>query len=221
MSITATSSSTSAQSTANAVSAAASAANSPAAMQANFLKLLVAQLNSQDPMNPLDNAQMTTQMAQLNMVSGIGQLNTTVQGMATQFGAMQAFQGASLVGSTVIVNGSSLPLTNGTGAGAINLSGAADTVNVNVLSSTGQVLDTINLGAQSAGQIPFTWNTTTYANSTGLTFSVTATNAGQPVTATPLMEAKVVSANPSASGLTLGLQGVATPVPYSSVVSIL
>lgn len=190
-------------------------------MQANFLKLLVAQLNSQDPMNPMDNAQMTTQMAQLNVVSGIGQLNTTVQSMATQFNSIQALQGASLVGHSVIANGSNLPLTNGVGTGAINLAGNADAVSVNVLAANGQVLDKINLGAQSAGQVPFSWSTSTYANSTGLTFSVTATSSGQAVSATPLMQATVVSANPGATGLTLSLQGVATPVAYSNIVSIL
>lgn len=52
-------------------------ANDPAAAQDRFLKLLVAQLNNQDPMNPLDNAQMTSQIAQINTVTGIQQLNQT------------------------------------------------------------------------------------------------------------------------------------------------
>ena len=49
----------------------ANAATDPAAAQDRFLKLLVAQLNNQDPMNPLDNAQMTSQIAQINTVTGI------------------------------------------------------------------------------------------------------------------------------------------------------
>ena len=52
------------------------------ASQDRFLKLLVAQLNNQDPLNPMDNAQMTTQMAQINTVSGIQELNATLKGMA-------------------------------------------------------------------------------------------------------------------------------------------
>ena len=218
MSISATSN---AQSTANAVASAASSGSSPATTQANFLKLLVAQLNSQDPMNPMDNAQMTTQMAQLNMVSGIDKLNTTVQSMSTQFSAMQALQGASIVGHDVIVNGSNLALNAGVGKGAINLASNADAVSVNVVTASGQVLDTINLGPQSAGQVPFSWTTSSYANRTDLSFNITATAAGQAVVATPLMQATVVSANPSTTGLTLSLLGQTNPVAYSDVVSIL
>ncbi len=221
MSISSVTSTSNAQATANAVASAASSGSTPAAAQANFLKLLVAQLNSQDPMNPMDNAQMTTQMAQLNMVSGIDKLNATVQSMATQFASMQTMQGASLVGKTVIVNGANLPLNAGVGNGVINLASSADAVSVNILAPGGQVLDTVNLGPQSAGQVPFSWNTSTYSNRTDLTFSITATSGGQPVVAAPLMQGTVVAANPSATGLTLTLQGQATPVAYGDIVSIL
>ena len=73
-----------------------------------FLKLLVTQLQNQDPMNPVDNAQMTSQMAQISTVSGIEKLNTTVAGLNSQFVQMQALQGASLVGRDVIVPGNQL-----------------------------------------------------------------------------------------------------------------
>ena len=62
-----------------------------------FLKLLVAQMQNQDPLNPMDNAQVTSQMAQINTVNGIEKLNTTVQGLSGQFMQMQAMQGAALV----------------------------------------------------------------------------------------------------------------------------
>ena len=72
------------------------------AMQDRFWKLLVAQLNNQDPMNPLDNAQMTTQMAQINTVTGLQTLNQTMQTMAEQFSTMQQIQGISLIGRSVL-----------------------------------------------------------------------------------------------------------------------
>ena len=61
---------------------AASAASTPAlssspsgaASEQRFLKLLVTQLNNQDPLNPLDNAQLTSQLAQMSTVSGIEKL---------------------------------------------------------------------------------------------------------------------------------------------------
>jgi flagellar basal-body rod modification protein FlgD len=64
------------------------------AAQDRFLKLLVAQLNNQDPMNPMDNAQMTSQMAQINTVTGIQQVNETLKSLAEQFSAMQVLQAA-------------------------------------------------------------------------------------------------------------------------------
>ncbi len=58
-------------------------------------------MQNQDPMNPMDNAQVTSQMAQINTVTGIEKLNTTVAGLNGQFVQMQALQGASLVGRDV------------------------------------------------------------------------------------------------------------------------
>ena len=51
----------------------------------SFLDLMIAELQNQDPLNPLDNAQVTSQMAQINTVSGIEKLNGTVQGLNRHF----------------------------------------------------------------------------------------------------------------------------------------
>ncbi|MEZ5703718.1 MAG: flagellar hook capping FlgD N-terminal domain-containing protein, partial [Burkholderiaceae bacterium] len=83
-------------------------ATDPEASQDRFLKLLVAQINNQDPLNPMDNAQMTTQMAQINTVSGIQELNATLKGMAAQMTAAQSLQGASLIGRDVLMDGDTL-----------------------------------------------------------------------------------------------------------------
>src|SRR5690349_5722545 len=75
-----------------------------------FLKLLVTQMQNQDPLNPMDNAQVTSQMAQINTVTGIDKLNTTVQGLNSQFVQMQALQGASLMGKGVLVAGNKMTM---------------------------------------------------------------------------------------------------------------
>src|SRR5687768_8592284 len=82
-----------------------------------FLKLLVAQMQNQDPLSPMDNAQVTSQMAQINAVTGIEKLNTTVQGLSGQFVQMQALQGATLVGREVIVPGNKLTIEEGKAEG--------------------------------------------------------------------------------------------------------
>lgn len=64
--------------------------------QDRFVKLLVAQMKNQDPLNPMDNAQMTSQIAQINTVAGIEKLNTAVEGLTSQFAAMRELVEARL-----------------------------------------------------------------------------------------------------------------------------
>ena len=132
----------------------------PAASQDRFLKLLVAQLNNQDPLNPMDNAQMTTQMAQINTVSGIQELNATLKGMATQFSSLTALQGTSLIGREALLPGESLTFKNGQGRAAFSLEAKTTDVKVDIMGTNGEVLDTIEMGALSGGLNGFSWDAT-------------------------------------------------------------
>jgi flagellar basal-body rod modification protein FlgD len=182
-----------------------------------FLKLLVAQMQNQDPLNPMDNAEVTTQMAQIQTVQGVSQLNTTMQGLSTQFVQMQALQAASLVGKPVTVPGNQLPIVDGTGQGGFNLSSAATSVKVDVIASSGQIVDTMNLGAQPAGANSFEWASgSQYAKAAGMTFKVTAVNGTTPVTSTALMQDTVESVSTSGGQLMLNLENSGS-VPYTTV----
>lgn len=130
----------------------------PEASQDRFLKLLVAQLNNQDPLNPMDNAQMTTQMAQINTVSGIQELNATLKGMATQFSSLTALQGTSLIGREALLPGDSLTFKNGQGRAAFSLEAKTTDVKVDIMGTNGEVLDTVEMGALSGGLNGFTWD---------------------------------------------------------------
>ncbi|MFD0669563.1 flagellar hook capping FlgD N-terminal domain-containing protein [Ramlibacter sp. MAHUQ-53] len=66
-----------------------SSTTSAADQQDRFMQLLVAQMKNQDPLNPMDNAQMTSQIAQINTVAGIEKLNTTVESLAGQFASLR------------------------------------------------------------------------------------------------------------------------------------
>ena len=109
-----------------------------------FLKLLVAQMQNQDPLNPMDNAQVTSQMAQINTVNGIEKLNTTVDGLNGQFVQMQTMTGASLVGRTITLQGDKMSIEGGEGVGGFDLSGTADRVKIEVLSPGGRVVETLD-----------------------------------------------------------------------------
>jgi len=123
-----------------------------------FLKLLVAQMQNQDPLNPMDNAQVTSQMAQIQSVNGLEKLNRTVEGLGSQFTQLAALQGASLVGRDVILPGDRLtPNDEGLVQGGFELASAADSVTVEILNAGGRVIDTVDLGAQGGGRHGFAW----------------------------------------------------------------
>jgi flagellar basal-body rod modification protein FlgD len=185
-----------------------------------FLKLLVAQLNNQDPMNPMDNAQMTSQMAQINTVSGITQLNDTMKSMSTQFTAMQVLQGASMVGREVLTEGNKLSVSGGVGKGTVELASAAEKVTVQVLSPSGQPLGTLNLGAMSAGRHNFEWDASSYSGTGTPIFKVTATQGTAAIVATPLARSTIESVGTASGALSLTLKGGST-VAYDAVKAIL
>jgi flagellar basal-body rod modification protein FlgD len=181
-----------------------------------FLKLLVAQMQNQDPLSPMDNAQVTSQMAQINTVSGIEKLNQTVQGLNGQFVQMQALQGATLVGRDVIVPGNQLSIADGAAQGGFDLAGPADAVKVEILGPSGQVLDSMNLGAQSSGLQSFDWPAGSATDASGLRFRVTATSGATSVTSTALMRDRIDAVATGGDSLTLELARSGS-VPYASV----
>ena len=213
MAIPATSSSTS-----STTSAAIAGANE-AGSQDRFLKLLVTQLQNQDPLAPMDNAELTSQIAQINTVTGIANLNTSVQALSGQFLQMQTLQGASLIGKDVIVPGNKLDITDGVGQGGFELAAAADSVKVEVLNAAGTVVDTVQLGASNAGVNGFNWVSGKYDNSSGLTFRVTATSGATKLDTTLLMRDTVNAVSTSGNSLTLELDRSGS-TPYSSVKAI-
>ena len=158
--------------------------------QTRFLKLLTAQLQNQDPLNPLDNAQMTSQLAEISTVDGITQLNATLQTLLNGTADSQAMQAAALVGQAVLVPGSSLTLTSSGALGGVDLAGVADSVTVTIKDSTGAVVRTLNLGKSSAGLNQFTWDGQTDAGTAAAagnyTVSVAANQGSSSVTATAL-----------------------------------
>ncbi len=201
-------------------SASKNAGTDPAAAQDRFLKLLVAQLNNQDPMNPMDNAQMTSQMAQINTVTGIQQVNQTLKSMADQFASLQVLQGASMVGRDVLIDGATLKATDGVAKGAIDLSGRADSVKIEILSPGGAVLGTVNLGALDAGRHNFEWDASGYSGGGDPSFRVTALRGAQAVATGSMTRDRVVSVSSQDGAMSVQLRDHHS-VAYSSIKAIL
>jgi flagellar basal-body rod modification protein FlgD len=203
-----------------------SSSTSATSLQTTFLQLLVAQLQNQDPTSPMDSSQMTSQLAQINTVSGISQLNTSLTSLSTQLAAGQNAQAALLIGSTVLAPGSTVAVSNGSAPQlGVQLTSAASDVKLQITNSSGQVVGSIDLGAQSAGTVPVTW---TPDDSSGnalpngnYTITATATVNGQSATATPLVAStveSVIQESGGSAGLTLAN---GSTVALSSVAGIL
>ena len=202
-----------------AAGSAAAAANSGTtigtdATQDRFLKLLIAQMKNQDPLNPLDNAQVTSQMAQISTVQGVAQLNSSMTAMLGQF---QGIQAISLAGRQVLVDGNSLKLattTDGLAAkGGFNLSQDADRVSVDIKDATGNIVAHLDLGAQPAGPGSFNWDGalgTGVAAAGNYTIDVHAYNGTVAAPVTALTAARVEGTAITPQGVRLTLEGMAS-----------
>ncbi|BBO21424.1 MAG: flagellar hook assembly protein FlgD [Burkholderiales bacterium] len=182
--------------------------------QDRFLKLLVTQLKNQDPLNPMDNAQMTSQMAQISTVEGIDKLNATLKMILEGSNESEAMQAAALVGHGVLVPGSGLALSAGMGIGGIELDGPADRVSVTIKDANGLAVRTLDLGALGAGSRAFSWDGKTDAGAPAAdgayTMAVAAQRGNDKVAARPLelgMVSSVVRTSDGAS-LNVGALGV-------------
>ena len=199
-------------------------ANSVEDQQNRFLKLLVTQLRNQDPLNPLDNAQMTSQLAQMSTVSGIEKLNTTLSGLVDGLGNSQAMQAAEMIGKKVLVPGNKLSLVGGQAQAGVNLGAAADQVTVSVMDASGKVLQSQTLGAQKAGVLDFVWDGMTDSGAKApdgaYTFKVDAVRGGAPVTVDALNVGTVSALVRSKGGFLLDL-GVMGTVDFKNVQEIL
>jgi len=180
--------------------------------QDRFLKLLVTQLQNQDPLNPMDNAQITSQMAQISTVSGIDKLNQTMQSMAVSFNMGQSLQATSMIGHNVLAPGNVIPLQGGLAVGGIDLAAAADAVTVSISDASGQLLHKVDLGAQKAGLLSFQWDGTTDSGAAAVagnySFKVEATSGGQKIDTTALAVGLVDGVTNGKSGVTLNVNGV-------------
>lgn len=211
-----------------------SAASSPAAANAptaavedasqRFLTLLVSQLQNQDPLNPLDNAQITSQLAQLSTVTGVNKINDTLTTLSTSLNANQYMQSAGLVGHDVVVTGNQVQVTDGTARLGYALKADADTVTVTIKDAAGAVVRTMDAGGGKADVHFVDWdgkdNSGKAVADGTYTFVVTASAAKASVDTTALTVGHVSGLIPGSSGGQLQL-GALGRIDLSQVVEIL
>ncbi|MBT8623094.1 flagellar hook assembly protein FlgD [Polynucleobacter paneuropaeus] len=218
----ATNNSSAAGSASAAISASASSASQ---IQDQFMTLLVAQMKYQDPTNPMNSAEMTSQMAQISTVDGVNKLNDSMNSLLTQMQTNEAYQASSMVGKSVMVPGNTLNLTQGQANFGVQLSAPASSLKVNVLNAAGQTVNVLTYGAEPAGTVPLSWNGKDAAGNQlpdgNYTFQLAANVAGQNVNPTGLTVASVTGIlNPTANTSTQIMLDNNTTTNISNVAQI-
>src|SRR5690606_14713231 len=131
--------------------------------QERFLTMLITQLQNQDPLNPMDNDKITSQVAQLSTVTGINQLNQTLLALSGQLDVSQSMQAANLIGKEILVPGTAVRVGTGeqgtqvTHFGMELLSDAVG-VKVDILDGAGRVVRSMELQNQAAGVHSLQWD---------------------------------------------------------------
>ena len=193
-----------------------------------FMTLLVTQLKNQDPLNPMDNAQMTSQLAQLQTVTGVNKLNTTLESLKASYQSSESLSATNLIGHGVLVEGNGILLSKSQAILGVELESPADKLQVVVVDkATGKDVAAIDLGEQKAGIVPVAWDGIPDPNNLdangkpvvlpdgNYTFRVIATRAGEQLT-----DAKTLSFDSVASVTTNGKDGVKLNLPGKGAVSL-
>ena len=205
---------------------AAAGASTTTLGQADFLKLMTAQMQNQDPFNPVDNTQMVAQMAQFSSLAGISEMSTTLKAIAEKLGATSASDAMAYIGKTVLTAGGAAygrTKADGTGggiAGAVELAGNATDATVTISDANGRILNSQSLGAHAAGTVTYDWDGKDLSGAdagTGpFSVAVSAQNAGKAVGATNLVWAPVESVSTANGQAVLTVPGIGS-VPVAAV----
>ncbi|WP_064504874.1 flagellar hook assembly protein FlgD [Frateuria defendens] len=193
--------------------------------QADFLKLMTAQLQAQDPTNPMDNSQFVAQLAQFSQLSATQDLNTNLQSLSSNLGSSlqttQVLSSSNLIDRNVLVPASHVAYAGSSMSGAVNLP-ADGTAAVTVKNAAGQVVRTIDLGSQAGGLASFTWDGLDDNGQTvpAGTYSVSASSGGNALDTYVAGKVSGVGYGGSSVGTYLQVAGVGG-VPLSQVAQIL
>lgn len=179
--------------------------------QSDFLTLMLAQLQAQDPLNPMDNADFVAQLAQFSTVSGLEKINGSVEALGSGMGDFRVASAANMLGRQVLVPGAVARAgADGAVHGAVDLPEDATSVVVTYSHGvTGELLKSVPYGAQPTGTMTFDWTDVPadlVASRTPIRVSVSATGAEGTKTVGPQVYARVMSATSGGTAQDLTLQ---------------
>jgi flagellar basal-body rod modification protein FlgD len=184
----------------------------------DFLKMMIAQLKHQDPLNPMDGTAFTAQLAQFSSLEQLQNINTQMTSFTQQQQALGNSQAVNFIGKTVLAKGSTVSVDGNPVTLGYNLAGDAASGQVQVYDANGQLVNTLSFKNQKQGLNSVTWNCPSSAKGT-YSFAVSALDAsGNPVSASTMTQGTVTGVNfhDSATYLNVGGQEIG----FSNIVSV-
>ncbi|WP_297324826.1 flagellar hook assembly protein FlgD [Nitrosomonas sp.] len=177
--------------------------------QDRFLKLLVTQMKNQDPLKPLDNAEVTSQLAQISTVTGIDKLNTTLQLLTSDVEDSLSMEATGMIGHSAFVPGTAIKLEGDSTVAGIELAQPVDHLKVTIMDSAGIPVRHMDLGAHPTGISTIPWDGLTDSGAKAAvgnyTFSVNAKQDGNEIKANTLSLGLVNSVSSGENGALLDM----------------
>ncbi len=127
--------------------------------QTEFLKLMTAQLNNQDPLQPMQSGEFFTQIAQFSSVAGMQELQNSFQQVATAMFSSQVLQASAMIGRSVLVPGQGVQLAGAEPVtGVVELPASTANLRIAIFDASGQMVRSMDLGQQPGGDVAFSWD---------------------------------------------------------------
>jgi len=210
--------------TQNAISATSSTATSTTSTAKNtmgkdaFMKMLVAQLQNQDPLNPMDGTAFVAQLAQFSSLEQLSNLNTTMSALPEYLGSFSNAQMANLIGNNATATGNVVEVSGSSAKITYRLPSNIQSGTIKIYNGNGSLVDTVKIGSQKTGLQSTTWNCSSQAAGS-YTYEISATDSsGKEVTVDKMISGTItgVSFKDNLSYLNINGQEVA----FSNVIAI-
>lgn len=184
----------------------------------DFLKMLIAQIKNQDPLNPLDGTAFVAQLAQFSSLEQLQNMNTQMSALSSSFTSINNVQVANLIGNEVSANGNTTKVEGSTNTLYYNLPSDVKQGTVKIYDAQGVLVNTQSFGAQKAGIHSLTWSCANLPAGT-YTFEVSATDtSGNTVTPSTMVTGTVTGATIKSGEPYLTVNG--QDIAYADIVAI-
>ncbi|MCD6153923.1 MAG: hypothetical protein J7J07_08460 [Syntrophobacterales bacterium] len=184
----------------------------------DFLKMMIAQLKHQDPLNPLDGTDFTAQLAQFSSLEQLSNMNDQLKTLGLYQASLNNSQAANLIGKEITAIGNVIKVDGTSADLTYNLTEGAEKVVVSIYDEGGNLVDTLDLGSQKEGESSVTWNCSGIAAG-NYTFEVSATDAnGDVVPAYTMITGKVMGVSFDEGSPVLSVNG--QDIPLGDVISV-